>query len=361
MDNIDTVKKKIPETYPRVLEEYFIRDSGVAQAALSIACLATFAVLGSCCLLYNKRHTQTVHNLQIEFMCLVLLGLLLAGGGPLFLSLDATPLFCSAAVWVANLGHIFKITPFVLRADGINRLLNAGKPLQRVKITRKRFCAWAFIGLVCVVSFNIVRSVIDPPRPRIDYSLTFDTNEFDETIVRVVTTCASESNWWAIAINSSFAVLLLYPFVLTCMSSHAKEDINNAKSLTFPTGIQLIGALSRVGLVLLESSVDKRIDFATASLLLSLEVIMVLGVFVLPKLLDKSETQDSSEPLPDLFLHTTIGFFDVVGFTAWSSTRSPVQVFNFLETVFGAFDEIAEKHNILKIETVGDCYGKFRT
>lgn len=46
----------------------------------------------------------------------------------------------------------------------------------------------------------------------------------------------------------------------------------------------------------------------------------------------------------------------IVGFTAWSSTREPSQVFTLLETVFHAFDEISAKYGAFKVETVGDCY-----
>jgi class 3 adenylate cyclase len=41
---------------------------------------------------------------------------------------------------------------------------------------------------------------------------------------------------------------------------------------------------------------------------------------------------------------------------AFSSTREPSQVFRLLESVYGAFDEIARRHKIFKVETVGDCY-----
>ena len=47
---------------------------------------------------------------------------------------------------------------------------------------------------------------------------------------------------------------------------------------------------------------------------------------------------------------------DIVGFTAWSSTRDPTQVFTLLETLYNAFDVIARRRGIFKVETVGDCY-----
>ena len=45
-----------------------------------------------------------------------------------------------------------------------------------------------------------------------------------------------------------------------------------------------------------------------------------------------------------------------IGFTAWTSVREPAQVFTLLETLFHAFDEIANRRRVFKVETVGDCY-----
>lgn len=53
---------------------------------------------------------------------------------------------------------------------------------------------------------------------------------------------------------------------------------------------------------------------------------------------------------------TTILFADLAGFTKWSSTRKPEQVFELLETIYSSFDRIASKRKVYKIETIGDCY-----
>jgi class 3 adenylate cyclase len=63
-----------------------------------------------------------------------------------------------------------------------------------------------------------------------------------------------------------------------------------------------------------------------------------------------------TKPIADLFPNTTIMFADMVGFTAWSSEREPVHVFMLLETIFGAFDTIAKRMDVFKVETIGDCY-----
>ena len=64
----------------------------------------------------------------------------------------------------------------------------------------------------------------------------------------------------------------------------------------------------------------------------------------------------STKPIADLFPETTVLFADLAGFTAWSSTREPSQVFILLETLYCAFDTLAKMRNIYKVETVGDCY-----
>lgn len=69
-----------------------------------------------------------------------------------------------------------------------------------------------------------------------------------------------------------------------------------------------------------------------------------------------SDDVKSSKPIADLFENTTIMFADLVGFTAWSSKRTPVEVFELLEAIYGVFDVIATKRKVFKVETIGDCY-----
>ena len=71
---------------------------------------------------------------------------------------------------------------------------------------------------------------------------------------------------------------------------------------------------------------------------------------------DDEGMMKASAPLADLFPNTTIVFADIAGFTAWSSAREPPQVFMLLESIYGAFDKIAYRHGVFKVETVGDCY-----
>jgi class 3 adenylate cyclase len=71
---------------------------------------------------------------------------------------------------------------------------------------------------------------------------------------------------------------------------------------------------------------------------------------------DDDDFMYTTKPIADLFPETTILFADISGFTAWSSTREPSQVFVLLETIYKAFDDIAKRRRVFKVETIGDCY-----
>lgn len=66
-----------------------------------------------------------------------------------------------------------------------------------------------------------------------------------------------------------------------------------------------------------------------------------------------NDIEAASKPIADLHPHTTIMVADIVGFTAWSSVREPSQVFILLETVYAAFDKIAKRRKVFKVETIG--------
>jgi hypothetical protein len=69
---------------------------------------------------------------------------------------------------------------------------------------------------------------------------------------------------------------------------------------------------------------------------------------------ESNRTQDltSGGPIADLFPECTVMMADIEGFTAWSSVREPSQVFTLLETIYNAFDRVAARRRVFKVETV---------
>jgi class 3 adenylate cyclase len=66
--------------------------------------------------------------------------------------------------------------------------------------------------------------------------------------------------------------------------------------------------------------------------------------------------QRPSKIFAEMFTDVSVIFADISGFTAWSSERGPVQVFQLLEALYSAFDEVAKDLGVFKVETIGDCY-----
>jgi class 3 adenylate cyclase len=58
----------------------------------------------------------------------------------------------------------------------------------------------------------------------------------------------------------------------------------------------------------------------------------------------------------DKFYQVTLLYADIVGFTAWSSTREPAEVVTMLNEMFTRFDKMCVSHSVYKVHTIGDCY-----
>ena len=63
-----------------------------------------------------------------------------------------------------------------------------------------------------------------------------------------------------------------------------------------------------------------------------------------------------TRPIADQFESASILFADVVDFTPWSERRTPADVVGCLDRLFSHFDALAERYDLEKIKTIGDCY-----
>ena len=76
---------------------------------------------------------------------------------------------------------------------------------------------------------------------------------------------------------------------------------------------------------------------------------------ILPRsIADKLKAQ--TQPIADHFDSASILFADVVDFTPWSERLPPAEVVGYLDRLFSHFDELADRHGLEKIKTIGDCY-----
>lgn len=70
---------------------------------------------------------------------------------------------------------------------------------------------------------------------------------------------------------------------------------------------------------------------------------------------DKLATSDD-QVIAEKFSAVTVLFADIVNFTARSKDLTPEEVVGRLDRVFSTFDELADRHGLEKIKTIGDCY-----
>ncbi|HEY3729224.1 MAG TPA: adenylate/guanylate cyclase domain-containing protein [Solirubrobacteraceae bacterium] len=76
---------------------------------------------------------------------------------------------------------------------------------------------------------------------------------------------------------------------------------------------------------------------------------------ILPRpIVDRLKAQ--TQPIADQIGAASILFADVVDFTPWSERLPPAEVVGYLNHLFSHFDELAERHGLEKIKTIGDCY-----
>ena len=66
--------------------------------------------------------------------------------------------------------------------------------------------------------------------------------------------------------------------------------------------------------------------------------------------------RDGGKVEPDMSPCSTIFFSDIVAFTAIASELTPIKISDMLDRLYNKFDQLSKKHDVFKVETIGDSY-----
>ncbi|UZQ54649.1 adenylate/guanylate cyclase domain-containing protein [Trichothermofontia sichuanensis B231] len=69
-----------------------------------------------------------------------------------------------------------------------------------------------------------------------------------------------------------------------------------------------------------------------------------------------AQLKESPQTIAQRFEEATILFADLVDFSGLASQMSPTDLVDLLNQIFSTFDQLAEKHGLEKIKTIGDAY-----
>jgi len=82
----------------------------------------------------------------------------------------------------------------------------------------------------------------------------------------------------------------------------------------------------------------------------------ILGTLMPPMVLKRIRHEGGEARVQHHYSHATVVQSDLVGFTQLASTRDPCDVVKIISELFGVYDNLADKHGVYKVETVGDAY-----
>lgn len=172
-----------------------------------------------------------------------------------------------------------------------------------------------------------------------------------------------------IGVRESLAWFVAYIFFLALSGffDYYLVDLQSAQPQQIPLKTSMIffalnfSAVSAIVFLLLRFSIQQK-QKIQARLMEAHELLQVeqdrserLLLNILPGAVAE-RLKNSSQTIADGFADVTVMFADIVNFTQVAEGMSPNQVFSMLNRIFSSFDELAERHGLEKIKTIGDAY-----
>ena len=284
VEHAEEMMSYVPESHPRRIEENKgVYDKAIYFISIAISCLAMTAALAATLVTYRQRNKQVMRIAQIEFLFLLLVGLMLVALGSLLNAIRPTDARCVAVVWLVNFGYTMELVPLIVKVAALNRLMVAAQQMKRVQLNVHNLYLEVFIISFLVGGYLIAWTAVDPPQKLYDLELTDKTTDLGHSIVQRTYYCESDNIVWSYVSISWQLLLLLSASVLAFQTRRMSEDINETRTLAMLIYSQFVFVILRTVTIFLDSSVDQSDITASRSILLSCDVVATIAIYFVPK------------------------------------------------------------------------------
>merc|ERR1740139_654772 len=342
VNHFDHIMRDVPDDYPRKIytnaESHHLHPA-LFLGSLVIGCIAIAAVLIVTILVHLFRERRSIKTAQVDFLYIVLAGLLSISIGSIMEALPSSNAGCMAATWFVNFGYTLEFSPLIVKVATINKLMRASEKLKYIVI--KRNVLYQIVGAISsgAVVLLAIWTILDPELLDSSYSMAGHYTEIDETAsgmeiydIDVENYCHSKHVYWNYIAVGWNALLLLCTLVLTFQMRGVRKDFNEALPLSFMIYSHSLFVVMRLIDLGIEAFVDDAIlAHQFLSLLYSLDVLAALTIYFGPKFIGFDSGSKKIIFMPSTQHTSTGGVRSGVG----STSEQPALILSKPKTTLG--------------------------
>ncbi|GKY92670.1 hypothetical protein MPSEU_000237000 [Mayamaea pseudoterrestris] len=295
VENMEYAAHAIPATYPRVLQ-IGEQSDGLRKASSIFSATATILSVFSLVTVICQRKRRVMVFAQVEFLYLILAGLLAVSLGAVMSAIPPSQVTCILIIWFVNLGYSLQLVPLIAKVGAINRLLNAVTSMKRVVVRRKSLYSAVTCISLLVCGFLLAWTLTDPPVKQNDYEPT-NTTVGGKTLVIATSYCTSDRSAWMIASLAWMAILLVCATVLAFQNRNLRQDFNESQTLGLMIYSQFVFVVLRIIMYFyLPGVINESTLRLWFSMLFSTDTIATIMIYFVPKFVaaDESVTATSA-------------------------------------------------------------------
>jgi len=198
--------------------------TSTAIVALALGALAILITTGTASAVLCGFRKGSI-KAQIEFLGLLLFGLLLVSTGSLLMALEPSEGTCIASMWMINVGYTAELVPTIMRVSAIINIVSASKKL-RVNVDRKVLITKSVALSLVAAVYCALWTGLDPPVPKLGTK-----TDVGERTVTFAKYCDSESSIWIIVSLTLQGFLLICATVLAYQMRSVPPVVNDSREL----------------------------------------------------------------------------------------------------------------------------------